>query len=251
MRLRHIVFGLVIGAYFLNTQAQTSARYLNENFSKDVFELPPNFKGNNWKDVRAGLIRIRADKDQFESVAEFKKRVNLLLDTKLYGSVKGNGLLAFVVPTEKNYDAEKKRLSVYLSTWYAFDSKGGILIERISNSSGSYVGQNSFGVTQTVEKIEEEVAILFAPNIDPKSSGKKYVPLSAQDAREIAYKPLDLVYIGRITSPYLSSQKTYRSPTLDSPKEVTSNKSIFGFKFEEIWLVDRLTGKIISKKLKI
>ena len=251
MRLRIGLVSCLIGFFCICANAQTNAVYLEENFSKEVTQLSPNFKGHNWKDVRAGLVRLGMSKNEFESTLEYKNRIRSVLDKTLYGSVKANGLIAFVVPTEKEFDPDKKRLSVFLNTRYAYESKGGILIERTGTVLGQYVGQNAFGATTSVEKVKYEVAILYAPKINPAKTGERYIGLSSQEAREIAYRPLDLIYIGRINSPYLATRRDYSSPSITTPQEKTEDVTIIGFKFDEIWLVDRLTGKIISKKLRL
>jgi tetratricopeptide (TPR) repeat protein len=100
-------------AQYLNKQrlSATNNGFARTSFDSNVETLPPNYRGHDSNEIIAAINRrtSQAVKDEFETTEQFHKRIKALEASPLFGELKVDSLLAFVIiSVETHYDAQLK-----------------------------------------------------------------------------------------------------------------------------------------------
>jgi hypothetical protein len=159
-------------------------------------------------------------KSEYETTAQFRER-----QAEFWSSHLGDPQhLVIRVPIDSykvSYDADRGVSVVkYLVDWWS--SYETVTFFNSSQSRGSYVGQNAFGVKVDVHSYKDlQARLRYTLNALGGSVGgpigKQWeIPLAPSDAKAFAEKP-SLVLFARLEPPYLEADSHYSEATIDEP----------------------------------
>lgn len=221
-------------------------------FDDTVTSLPVGFCGHNVDYVIAALRLLPLQKDAYESTAQHVKRVSQLADRPLYGSVKGSDLLAFMAPVTPTYDPGAGHYEIAVPLQLLSDHRWALELSGKQGANGQYIAQNAFGARRRVTKEYGRYVVLqWAGSRYGSKSTFVFVKLPPQEARKLDGHALALLHIGKLTAPFLWTDRAYSSATFNHPTESVSDYTVVGFKPSATWLYDTTTGKIISRSVRL
>jgi len=249
---------------------------------KSIDKLPSDFQANNIVDVYAHLSEIIPIKSEFETNAEYQKKIKTISINDIYGFL--------LEPTSKkvniSYNAENKTIIIKLlgktrkCGWYS------ILLSRDELQYGSYVGSNAFGVTKEINKMKisnhyiafknvsglvlekeeygDDYKINFKFSLEPQIAEelvtgnklaifllcKPILVSKPPETSDVLSKNYDAKweYRGAKTDPFFVYSSAYElKPTIDNPREGYAEYNYINSALLEIWILNVSTGDIIKK----
>ena len=157
-------------------------------------------------------------------------------------------------PEHQQYPGEN-RMYLYLGGFAM-----GVLREPSSHKT--YIGSNGFGASRQVHAYDRtEYQVLIAEEtsglcdsqpclslpVSPKH--KEFhvtVPMSADTAGRVK-KQLQVVVIGKLAVPFVSTGSSYRAPTVDDPVEVGVRMNYVKMDISAVWVYNRETGAVYAR----
>lgn len=239
-----------------------SAEDQHETQSTPVFpaqRFPSGYKGDDHSAVFSILKRMDiSKKKEFESTNEYQARVDLAMQS---GKIDFNRDFNFVIPndvlsgkfkSDKRiiYNADRQQMTIKLDPKPMHDDRGDYsfytykLSEKITKLK-NYVGSNAFGKKVVIERSHEywrcvafERDFLMSQSIlvDIKSK------FSQKQKESVAVS-----IIGKVVEPFIREERTYHSPTIDSPYDVTYDQACVMIKPSELVVFDTTTGQIYRR----
>lgn len=238
-------------------------------FSEAPFELtgytiPNNFLGHDLRKIYYSLeSRLKREKSEFETTAEFNARVEREDKLSLYGSLNMTDNFALVVDADSVYDADNKSLKILVPLEHSWRTKFAIGIkgQEIENSKREYVGSNAYGATANITAYSTANAVLVVNNsssykIDKSSNsyGERLQVLlndiSVETARNITGN-LSAVCVFKLDNPFIGEDGYYSGATINQPTVmVVSNKLIYG-SVSAIIVFNNKSGEILHRAANI
>lgn len=218
---------------------------------------------------------VTLERDEFESKKEFEKRNKEFIEKskeKIAPFYIEIPIKFWCIPKNKNYNIDTKTFSFYIPMYFSspyFDlsesriGKNAILLSEIERNTGSYDGENAFGVKKTVNRIEKEEVYLFISN---EKNIKKYIVKDGVDYFiKVNIKNIDLdrakflkdnYQIVLKVKPekykkygYIYEKIDYKQPTLSSPEQVKSIERTINVSIMEIMIFSGSGELIASQKI--
>lgn len=245
-------------------------------FNPQIETLPPHFSGNN-AEVIYGLVSRKLPnpgKSEFESIAEYRARLEDFASRPLSArAAKPDDLFAFALSGQPcvgvysvedkssyrnittHYDAEIHKLTVALAAdiFAARDDTWSALWRSARVYVGGYVGSNAFGVKKRINRWSQSDTVIvihdfawLSPDCDLTDGAACQIEVDAQKARALA-RNLQAILIGSLTPPFISDEVLAGMPTVDTPIDIYKRRKYLHVKLEQLWLVDGMTGHVITK----
>jgi hypothetical protein len=237
-------------------ELQEVASYSVTPFQMDAERLSMGFAGNDCRALVKGLKTLNLRKGEFETTAAYNERAQEFSTAKITEKINAGDLLGFVsesARTSASYDADRGVLKVeaYLihTQMIGMERYQTLMISSKLSNSREYSASNAYGKTVTVtSNLWNACAAIFKNQQQYYSTGKieTEVVMSPEDAKK-AKGNLILVFVGKLTSPYLTDYNEYLKPTIDSPREAAWNGDALLMHLDQIWVVDKITGQVHKK----
>lgn len=228
-------------------------------FDLNATKLHPEYLGHFCEKIGRTLNEVESKnkKDEFESTEAYLQRIAKQAPIALGPKLSETDALAFMslpVDTTSTYDADSQKL-VVSDSWeysdeyrmsrnsYIYSSQTKI-INRFSSGSESYVGQNGYGATTSINKEKFDVCGLKPP----QHIGVTKFEVIVQPEQAKQHKDnLRVLYIGKIAGPrpYFFHEK----PTMASPNDLEELGTILRFDLMQAWLIDWKTGDVLTKRV--
>lgn len=177
-------------------------------------------------------------------------------------------LTPFLYNCYKKYVPEKQRfefydyldefpagspLSKYEGSYYRID------LLRDDNHLRSYIGRNAYGAqVDVVETLRKYVSLAFKYQDAPQSlfteppsrflnpSFKFNLEMSSSEARE-QVDQIGCLILFKVTPGYLTPFSDSKTPTIDSPSDLTIKGMAIVGKVDQVWVYNKMTGKVFLK----
>lgn len=262
--------------YFILLSAVSASA---QTFDSGWTKVPPTFKGLDGKTI---VERIRDSpslkaKNEFETTPEYLERISSASRIILGQELTAERVLVFRYSGDNPfdritsmYDADTQRLKVNIKTSLlnkiltnaagrmenkVFTGVGIATFER--GPTSTYIGENAFGVKRKITKSEYTFYKLAINNIEDITQTKVswIAPVSAEiempPARAKLVKAnLEVIYVVKPVAPFHGFDAMQIKPTIDSPSDITTYTNFLIADVEEIWLIDGMSGEILSKMRK-
>lgn len=261
-----------------STKASSApAKYSTAKLDLLTDKLSSEYLGQSVEDIfHAYQKRVKNQKDEFETSADFERRVAALEQEPLVGNIKSYDCLAYAVtPIEiKFYDApgkgeigivkthEKEVLARYdaesgiitvkpswVDCYYATWPKAScIATVREYYRFPPYIAQNAMGATMTVtySKIFSYGVLFRDANADDFTISISMPPEKAKALKN----NLGLLVLYKLTEPYIKSDYNVITPTFSDPRKTEELSSHLIANVVEVWLYNFKTGEIYRKQKK-
>jgi len=243
---------------------RTPQKYGLEAFSGTI---APGFVGNNLQLIYDAIDKqINSPKGEFETSAEYEKRVQDERAKPLIGNIKIDSMLGFVPEigyfnVAKKYDADAGEMTVSVSIQRSFEpSAGGFhdsfrspsITWRKQITSHTYIGSNAFGAMAKVTQDDDDIyALKF--DLGAKYNEKDWslvddlefqFPMAANKARS-TQDHLRLLIVCHIIKDNPVSTGTHSiEATLSDPLGITETFKYLHVVPEEVWVFDQVTGAV-------
>jgi hypothetical protein len=143
-----------------SSASKTSPAYLNVPFDPDIQVIPVPYQGHNIEQVYGAFdSRKKADpKGEFETKDQYEKRLTAQATAPLFGSVRQDSLLAFILDPKVEYDADSQVMTITLTLSSVRQSssqidKARVAFEIKSNlTKQKSIRQNAYGAKVEVEE---------------------------------------------------------------------------------------------------
>lgn len=233
-------------------------------------QLPSRYRGHSLMAVFYALAdRLDAlKKDEFESTAEYRKRVSRIGALPISSKLPADSLLAFSFIADDHdqfttkYDADRLVLDVRVN-WIRREGTEGrahLSWDEETSLVSTYVGRNAFNRATRVGVYRQLEFLVSADERDlrrvEKVSDASYffvtpsfsvsLPMSPDEARILKGR-LRILVIGSLSDPPVSRNSHHTTPTIDEPKEIYSRFNVVRIKPHQIWFYDFVTGRIYLK----
>jgi len=171
-------------------------------------------------------------KQEFETTEQFKTRLSSRIKSASQRASLRGDYFYFAIPIPKDqitYDADQGRMTIgqeYSGLLNSeFGSKGELNISSTRRATGSYVGQNSFGVKKEITRIDERKLNVIVPGGEYSSWPSQFKPIVFYPERTEAKatkENLIVLFAARFKQPYFTSETRHFSPKIDAPYDITT-----------------------------
>jgi hypothetical protein len=206
---------------------------------KDGDGLPP-------AQVLDGLLRLNLDKGKFESDAEYTNRLKTLSTAKIYDDVTVTDLVGFrPLDVSFSYDANKELWNFKVIPRQVDFTFNHMRVYRETLTTGDFTAYEHVYPGRHLE---------FAKTIYLTINGLKGLSdiigsVKVPRAEAPAYDDsLSLLFVGRLNPAQVRSARKLPDDFNDNEVEF---QNALGFKLEGVWLIDRRTGRVLSKTWKV
>jgi hypothetical protein len=246
------------------TPAPRSDSYLTGTFDPSASRLPAHFKGHDPVAITRAIetLPILKEKSEFESTAEFEARYAKFPQQTLLGRLRGDSVLAFVVPagadsadqSSFNFDADAQSMKAELDGTFAL----GLHFPRLElrgfrHDEGSYISTNAFGAKVRVSKFhDEDYSVTFFTDyykdqVFHRSDRVSFLlPMASEEARR-RETGLRFLLVCRLIDPWAESEVESHDPTIDDPNEFTVKTHSLDAVLQSLWIFDERTGEVLKK----
>lgn len=206
------------------------------------------------KSVYEALAGVRSPKSEFETTAEYQRRLATVLNQEIAPGVSLQSPLPFLLnqtfagptlPVAKlSYDADSEYLKISISP-NPLGGMAGLILKTEGGEIGEYTGQNAYGATANVSRshFEDYGIAIDRNNWLSRSDIRTLIP---RDQARMIYSHLQLVLICRAIQPYITSQFQHFGPTLSSPIDSNANENLIVVEPLELRLYDGQTGQVLK-----
>jgi hypothetical protein len=243
MKLLTLIFILVFSfSVFGQTEKfslNVKSNYQSAPFNSEIEKLPPVFQGHNALDMFQILLSFAKEVDagcgKFEKSEICQARLNKMYDRPISGKLKASDKLAFSVPVDCEYSADRERIKCadYPYHWLQTKTEGK-----------PYIAQNAFGVKAIVKSRKFENLYIKTDKITPQFILENYPPEKAQKLLPF----LRCLVVGTLLQPFADLDSVTYDATLKDPVRVDVNSVSIVVEAEEIWLYDFVSGKVLAKE---
>lgn len=229
------------------------------NFDPLSSTITPGFiPSDQWETVKA-LRKLPIAKDPYEKTADYLKRMGELGNSILYDNVKLNGFFAFKVAEHLckfSYNPDAEELTYELNTILNYPETGISISFRAANEEGEGISgetnqsNSSQEGTQIVRR--EHICVDCDKKDRPFTAGPSIesyigrIKLTPGEAKTFD-KKISILLIGKILPPYLKESVAY--PEKGPSYIVVDYVKKLPFQLESIWVVNDITGEVLSKKI--
>ncbi len=252
----------------LRSQGQTSApkeeivvpAYLDVAFDRKIDKVPVPFLGHNIKQVYEAFDeRTRSEqRNDRETTKQYKKRLAGLQRKPLFGSVGIQSVLAFVASPKLKYDADNQVLTIILITTRLRSDKSLLAMDvKTASWKNETSSQNAAAeIAETEESYYEsfELAIHNASRLNTERSSDdneqalivQRTNMSIEEAKRSKLRIAALI-LAKPIAPYHSYEARRIPGTFDDESEYYYEHFYIHADLIEIWIYNKLTGKIMAK----
>lgn len=254
-----IVCAFTVLALNAHAQKKSLSNIFDGNpFDASLTNLPIGYKGHSCKSISAALKKLKIEKDEFETTADFNSRMAAIQDNKLYSKITAGDLLAFKRGGNQDvsvkYLADDRLLYIEAKPMIHGTAVNGKLLTwdniNVSSKDSFYRASNAYGSSVTVTKTDLNTCSLAFSNV-------KIGPLSTIDVvlhdvpPELAKRAksgVSYFYIGRLEQPFISKIYESTPPKIDWPFETNWRGDALVFKLLHAWVVENKTGEVLGKR---
>ena len=226
------------------TKLAAKAVYDTKPFDITADVLPRNYEGHDPRMLMA-VSKSAPFKDEFETTEAFLPRVARWRASPLFGTVTPDDFIAIRVlgvSLDKRYDADSRKLMIDLSEDMR-EGNGEAFVPFGSRRKDLGVGSG-----KTMMGVAFKWKRWITAEAGTRLNGLSRARFDFLVDPEFAQSPWwDLYFIGRIEAPFYFSYATSHSPRIDEAYEYAASYSGFAMNTEQVWIVDRLTGKVMGK----
>ena len=286
MKFRNLHRSFSVAFLFMATAATVNLSVAQDNkaqkvdavtYSKEPLELtagdqavPLGFQGNNVKAIYEALQQKVKPKDEFETTADYQKRVADAATKPILGSLQANSLMSVVVDASSTYNADvgtseiKFSLSsppILISDYNNRADEGVVEFSRRLLEKSTYTATNGFGAKAEVLKTEYEIYGVFLDGwkqiklqpafvmeyIEPEAEGRFVIPMSV-DIAKAAKSHLKALVSFTLHEPY--SVKTYDfggKTTIQNPYDTTYNVYLLRGTVQDVVFFNENDGQIVYR----
>jgi hypothetical protein len=225
--------------------------YDSEAFKTEVEVLPKSYKGHDVYALASALSK-RPEKNQYETSAKYQEKLDAWVSYPLVGNVGVSEKLAIrddFLSLESQYNADTETMT------YSFDADRQVSAEDMSSLYitvdinkrvlAPAIGQTAMGIKF---KYERKSFLEFGVKLVNISHGKPAYTFKVPAAAAKNNIGWSVLYIGKITEPFLFSEERYHTPSLSEKYEQLVKSSGIIIKVSEIFIYDRQTGSILAKQ---
>jgi hypothetical protein len=256
------------------------ARPVSPGYSEDEFtgSIGPHYAGNDLREIYQVLESRLSPKGEYEKTSEYEDRLRRAMNEPIAGSLRPNGLLAFVFKPQRrsdsdlthpylSYDADKEQMIVNMSpveddrinAHHHDDEISEAIIWEKGSRSRSYEGSNAFGASTEVTSINQErYALLYDVSImsherpslvsadGMSDSGEVRFHLPVAQAKVLSDR-LRVLIVCSIKEAPVANGYAYNAPTISDPIEIAIKDNYLHVSLDSIWVFDDETGKVYVK----
>jgi hypothetical protein len=246
------------------------AKYDTNQFDLGAEQLPKDYLGHDLEKLYSELEQKFPKKTEFETKETYKKRLH---------SSSYQGIYAFTVqsPITSKYDPERKQLQIdiqasgkynpdqeqeiYRKQIYDRDGEACITVKSLNVGSKTYTGTNRFGATVDVKQyqlLSYGIALVNKQRLERdqySGRGRRIafnLMLEPEEAKGLK-ENLGVLVICRLKPSGVPEMYTFRSaggiePTIKTPLEVIESERLIYADLIEVWIYNRKSGAILSKR---
>lgn len=217
------------------TKAETS-------FDNTALDLPHNYKGNDIAAVYDKAYRSISSVGKVSEEDGTRVGINSLYAFKMdndfvdfsFSSVPGTlkrlNIRSFSVPDALRKERRKVRV---------------IVVEISNKYISDYTGQNAFGATRKVTKMDlEEMSLAVSKVPRPMKINLK---LRSEHFEETSKLAIGVLLICKLKVPFYSYGFEHKEPTFSDPYDVSRKYKILYADIKSIWVYETVTGKVLKK----
>lgn len=216
-------------------------------------DLKPDFHGTRINVLVNILSESKVPKrDEFDTDASYSNKVAAIssIPVGIYGR---GDIFVFNDSTlfQMEYDANK--------SGYVLNISENPIIASGTYKGPSYVGQNAYGVTRQVSSEVVHNYLLKFSNFSNLKKGYLYsghtsymrnnyyfLPYNPDEAKRDK-DSFELLYLVRLTVPYIIYNEINVEPTIDLPRQTTYVTETVTGSLLEVWIYNEKTGKVLAR----
>lgn len=226
--------------------AELNAVYLSTSFDLNLSRIPVGFRGHNpielYNNIKKKSIAI--NKGEFETTAQYEEKIEAESKKPIIGNLYEYSLFTFQSNNifDLTYDADNQEMEAYITNIKEIELRNRIL------RKGTYNGTNAFGVSKEIDFEESISHCLSIINCNKFTNLKAVFKISAEKAKQIKEKKLlSVIYIGKLSKPYIQNNYYTNTPTLKDPYDDKKRINYINFELNEIWIYNKISGEIYAK----
>jgi hypothetical protein len=219
--------------------------------------LGSNYAGHSCRALATALLAIKPLKDEYETTAAFNERIAAMSSKSLLGNTTMSDSIGFIpaesyVGSKYNADAGALEISGRDRSTNVMAGKSlqqALVIDSELMSEKRYSASNAYGKQVEVLKTEHNVCAIAATSIPSFEDPIKFqasVAMSPEDA-QAAKGNIETLYVGKLTAPYWGKYFHATTPKIAVPFEDYSTGDALFMNVNEVWLFNKVTGRIYQK----
>lgn len=239
----------------------TALNFTDAPFDPRITVLPTDFRGTDPVKLYINLYeKFGRPKDEFESSADYKTRLESEKQLPVVGTIKVDDTLAFLIysaSVTSTYDADHQILHVQLDT-----DPGSLafLLQTGRDNISTYEASNAFGAKTTVAKEDDTIVALDVQNSKdfkfnkvekPDATAAIGIDLPLNSSKAEAAKPrLSVLVVCKMAAGktgYITSSTWRDAPTISNPVDITYKRYSILVKATELWIYDGKTGEVYAR----
>lgn len=245
----------------LNSHAQKKSEsntFDGNPFDSSLNNLPIAYKGHDCKSISSTLKKLKIEKDEFETTADFDSRIAAIQDKKLYSKISVGDLLAFKRGGNQDvsvkYSADDRILYIEAKPMIYGTVVNGKMLTwdniNVSSKDSYYRGSNAYGATVNVRKTDLQTCSLAFSNVKRDLLGTIDVVLTdiPPELARRAKSGVSYFYIGKLEQPYIAKVYDSTPAKIDWPFETNWRGDALVFKLMHAWVVENKTGEVLGKR---
>lgn len=231
----------------------------------NIEKLGQEYSGNNPAEVFVGMSRVSQAKGEFETTAEYEKRIAKIKAEPIYHDLYLKDEFAFQIgsgPLSPPYNADKEEFDISISGWNPFPSQSitpkQLALNLFSQivSDGTYTATSDIGVTYSVKKNTNNYGYLVVQNLSKFKEFKKgkYIfdgalkttILAKREVAKEVQNNIRAIALVSINEPELGQEKMTYRPTVFEPKDTTVNIFYLFGNVTKFIIYNYSTGEILK-----
>ena len=208
--------------------------------------LPPEYKGDNLNELINKFEKI-SEKDKYETTSNYVSRLQNAVDSNIIYAFEKDYYIETI-----SYNADVKELSIDIFNDSTIDGKNYFHISTEIKDSSNYIGTNVYGAMVDVKRISTKETALAVDDLTNKVIIK--ISIEPEAARKLEDKEnIGFLFISKIHKPSgfrepIAFQKYEISKaTIDNPKSYFSDIHFLSVDLYQVWVFDKISGKVLAK----
>lgn len=225
-------------------------RFDTQPFRGDLDVVPKQYRGHDPHALAVALAGCPV-KNEFETTAQHKQKLDAWSSRPLYGDVKVDDLIAiagYYVSLDKEYDADTQAMDFSFSPTRQVSaedySRPYLIIDQNKKVLSPVNGQTAMGVKFAYER---KAYIEFGVKFQNLSHNNQKYTFPAAPAAAKGNMLWGVLYIGTLAEPYTFSEEGYHTPSLSERYEQLVKSRGIVLDLEEILVYELPSGKILAR----
>jgi hypothetical protein len=268
------------------TQTKPVPKYLNVPFDLNIDRIPLPCSGHDVEQIYEAFDkRKKAErKDEFETTEQYQRRLTEQSGKPFFGQIGSDSVLAFVVDTSSEYDADSQTLMISIipsAVWLSSQTDKSRLALKVKPgkvTKTKSTGQNAYGAKADIQEThvimfnlavhnaanfetenildESSKSILQEPDMQKMSPQRlEYwkklafvhrLKMKPEEARE-AKRKISALILAKQVPPHISYGEMFSKATLKDPSQFSAQIYYVDVDLVQIWVYDKTTGEIMAK----